>query len=233
MGIIIEQKELRNRTYVFRDRFHAGALLAKKIKQESLVNPMVLAIPSGGVPVGSTIAQELRIPLDLIIVRKIPIPHNPEAGFGSVSWEGDTMLNERLVSQLQLTDDEIESAVGEVKRELRRRSELFRGKRPFPSLKGRTVIIADDGLASGYTMLSSIRSIRKHSPARIIVAVPTASQSAVELVSSRVDELVCLNIRDTPVYAVADAYQEWYDLTEQEVKEILQHFYETSSTDKR
>jgi predicted phosphoribosyltransferase len=220
---IIEDKELRNRNYVFMDRFHAGELLAQKLKPyiEPAMNPIVLAIPSGGVPVGITIAKKLDIPMDLIIVRKIPIPDNPEAGFGSISWDGEVMINRRLVKQLQLNEAEIDSAVQKVRLELTRRMEKFRGKKPFPQLKGRTVIIVDDGLASGYTMLSAVNSIRKYSPAAAIVAVPTASVSALELVSPQVDKIFCLNIRDTMMFAVADAYQEWYDLSEEEVVETL------------
>ncbi|SNQ60567.1 phosphoribosyltransferase [Candidatus Methanoperedens nitratireducens] len=228
MAKIIEDKELRNKNYVFRDRFHAGELLAQKLKPyiEPAANPIVLAIPSGGVPVGVTIAKRLNVPLDLIIVRKIPIPDNPEAGFGSISWDGEVMINRRLVQQLQLTDAEIESAVQKVKIELNRRLEKFRGKIPFPQLKDRTVIIVDDGLASGYTMLSAVNSIRrKHSPAAIIVAIPTASTSTLELVSPQVDKIFCLNIRDTMMFAVADAYQKWYDLSEEEVLEILKGFF--------
>lgn len=223
MAKIIENPELRNKNYVFKDRFHGGELLAQELKPylESMANPIVLAIPSGGVPVGYTIARKLGIPVDLIIVRKIPIPYNPEAGFGSVSWDGDVKLNEKILLQLSLTDAEIESAVEKVKRELDRRMEKFRGKRPFPELKGMSAIIVDDGLASGYTMLSAVSSIRKYSPVRIIVAVPTASISAARLVSPHVDEFFCLNIRETTIFAVADAYQEWYDLDEQEVISIL------------
>lgn len=220
---LIEDKELRNRNYVFRERFHAGELLAQKLKPyiEPAMNPIVLAIPSGGVPVGITIAKKLDIPMDLIIVRKIPIPDNPEAGFGSISWDGEMMINRKLVQQLQLTDAEIDSAIQKVRLELTRRMEKFRGIMPFPQLKDRTVIIVDDGLASGYTMLSAISSIRKYSPAAIIVAVPTASASALELVSSHVNKIFCLNVRDTMMFAVADAYQEWYDLSEEKVVEIL------------
>lgn len=222
MGTIIEDISLRNKNYAFRDRFHAGELLADKLKPYT--NPVILAIPSGGVPVGAAIAEKLGIPLDLIIVRKIPIPYSPEAGFGSVSWDGDVMLNEKLLSQLHLSDGEIKAAVEKVKHELERRMEKFRGKKPFPELKGRSVIIVDDGLASGYTMLSAVSAVRKYSPARITVAVPTASKNALELVSKHVDELVCLNVRDTAMFAVANAYKEWYDLDEREVIEILKRW---------
>ncbi len=225
MAKIIEEPELRNKNYVFRDRFQAGELLAQKLGLYLLgfSSPIVLAIPSGGVPVGIRIAKNLGLPLDLIIVRKIPVPYNPEAGFGSVSWDGDVILNEELVKQLQLSGEEIESAVQNVRFELGRRIIKIRGKKPFPELKGRTAIIVDDGLASGYTMLAAVSSIRKYSPEGIVIAVPTASRSAIELVSSHVDMIFCLNIREAMIFAVADAYREWYDLTEEEVIELLKN----------
>ncbi len=221
MAEIIEDKALRNKNYVFKDRAHAGELLARKLGAYVEPASMVLAIPSGGVPVGKVIAKELGLPLDLIMVRKLPIPYNTEAGFGSMSWDGEVMLNERLVKQLQLSDEEIIRAIEEVKHELERRIERFRGKRTFPELKGIKVIIVDDGLASGYTMLAAISSIKKRSPAGIMVAVPTASKNALDLVSPYIDEIFCLNFRETTVFAVADAYQEWHDLAEQEVLELL------------
>lgn len=221
MAEIIEEISLRNKDYVFRDRAHAGELLARKLGPYVEPGSIVLAIPSGGVPVGKIIAKELGLPLDLIIVRKLPVPYNTEAGFGSMSWDGEVMLNERLVKQLQLNKEEINGAIEEVKHELERRMVRFRGDRPFPELKGMTVIIVDDGLASGYTMLAAISSIKKLSCAGIMVAIPTASKNALELVSPYVDEIFCINVRETTVFAVANAYQEWHDLTEQEVLELL------------
>ena len=221
MTKIIEMRELRNKNYVFRNRVHAGELLARRMKHHIGIGSIVLAIPSGGVPVGNAIAKELGLPLDLIIVRKLPIPYNSEAGFGSMSWDGEVRLNEKLLHQIRLSGSDIDSVIAEVKHELDKRMEIFRGKRPFPELKGRTVIIADDGLASGYTILAAINSVKKLSPARIIVAIPTASKNAIDLVSPHVDDIFCLNIRETSVFAVADAYQEWHDLTEQEVLKLL------------
>ncbi|MDO8725857.1 MAG: phosphoribosyltransferase family protein [Candidatus Methanoperedens sp.] len=221
MTKIIEMKELRNKNYVFRDRVHAGELLASKLKPYVGKDSIVLAIPSGGVPIGSTIAKELGLQMDLIIVRKLPIPYNTEAGFGSMSWNEEVKLNEKLVEQLQLSDHEIDSIIRDVKSELDKRMEIFRGNRPFPELKGKTAIIVDDGLASGYTLLAAISSVKGLSPARIIVAVPTASKNAVDLLAPYVDEIFCLNIRETKIFAVADAYQEWHDLTQQEVLKLL------------
>ena len=221
MTKIIEMRELRNKNYVFRNRVHAGELLASKLKPYVGKDSIVLAIPSGGVPIGSTIAKKLGLQMDLIIVRKLPIPYNTEAGFGSMSWNGEVKLNEKLVEQLQLSDPEIDSIIRDVKSELDKRMEIFRGNRPFPELKGKTAIIVDDGLASGYTLLAAICSVKRLSPARIIVAVPTASKNAVDLLAPYVDEIFCLNIRETKIFAVADAYQEWHDLTQQEVLKLL------------
>ncbi len=221
MTKIIEMRELRNKNYVFRDRVHAGELLASKLKPYVGKDSIVLAIPSGGVPIGSTIAKELGLQMDLIIVRKLPIPYNTEAGFGSMSWNGEVKLNEKLVEQLQLSDPEIDSIIRDVKSELDKRMEIFRGNIPFPELKGKTAIIVDDGLASGYTLLAAISSVKRLSPARIIVAVPTASKNAVDLLALYVDEIFCLNIRETKIFAVADAYQEWHDLTQHEVLKLL------------
>lgn len=221
MTKIIEMEELRNKNHVFRDRVHAGELLASKLKPYVGKDSIVLAIPSGGVPIGSNLAKELGLQMDLIIVRKLPIPYNTEAGFGSMSWNGEVKLNEKLVEQLQLSDPEIDSIIRDVKSELDKRMEIFRGNRPFPELKGKTAIIVDDGLASGYTLLAAISSVKRLSPARIKVAVPTASKNAVDLLAPYVDEIFCLNIRETKIFAVADAYQEWHDLTQQEILKLL------------
>lgn len=218
---LIELRELRNKNYVFRDRVHAGELLAGELKPYIGKDSMVLAIPSGGVPVGTVIAEKLGLQMDLIIVRKLPIPYNTEAGFGSITWNGEVKLNEKLVEQLQLSDSEIDSIIADVKHELDKRMEIFRGKRPFPELRGRTAIIVDDGLASGYTLLAAISSVKRLSPAKIIVAVPTASKNAIDLVAPYVDEIFCLNIRETSIFAVADAYKEWHDLTQEEVLKLL------------
>lgn len=163
----------------------------------------------------------LRRPMDVIIVRKVPIPFEPEAGFGAVGFDGTRVLNEALVGQLGLSEGEINDSVSLVVKEIERRMREFRGDEPFPSLEGRTVILVDDGLASGYTMLASVKSVRAKKASRVIVAVPTASMNAITVVSPHVDLLVCLNMREELPYAVADAYQRWYDLDDEEVKKYL------------
>jgi predicted phosphoribosyltransferase len=219
---IIEDPAYRDRVFVFRDRFQAGKLLAEKLREYYREeNVIVLAIPAGGVPVGNMIAKELVVPMDVVIVRKAQIPWNTEAGFGAVTWDGETVLNEPLVKQLGLTKEELEESISKTKRNIQERLRKFRGDKPLPRLRDKVIILVDDGLASGFTMLATTRSARKRQPKKIIVAVPTASLGAVKLLSSEGDEIVCLNIRTGPVFAVADAYKNWYDLTDKEVIKIL------------
>jgi len=219
---IIDQPSFRHKKYVFRDRFHAGEILAEKLRELIEGEAIVLAIPSGGVPVGYEVAKKLGLPFELAVVRKVPIPWEPEAGFGAVTWDGLIIFNEPLLAELDLDKKRIEASVVQVKNELQRRMEKFRGKKKFPDLNGKTVIIVDDGLASGYTMVAAITSIKRQTPKKVVVAVPTASRSALDLVSGNADQIICLNIRDERLYAVADAYQKWYDLSDEEVLQFLQ-----------
>ncbi len=227
MNRLIEETSLRDRIHVFSDRKEAGRLLARKLSSYKETDSIVFGIPSGGVPVASEIAKALSLPLDLIIVRKIQIPYNPEAGFGAVGPDGKVIFNEILLNRLNLTDDEIREQVKNTMDVIQRRDHLFRGDRPYSQLKGKTVILVDDGLASGYTMLSAVRFIKKHSPEKIVVAVPTASKRTIDYILPETDELLCLNVRTGFSFAVADAYTNWYDLTDKEVLDILKKAWTT------
>jgi len=218
---IVEEPSYRDRTHVFRDRLQAAELLAQKLSAYADVRALLLAIPSGGVPIGYIIAKELDVAFDIAVVRKIQIPWNTEAGFGAVTWEGDVVLNDRLVEGLKLSSEVMGQCVSRAQEVVQARIKKFRGDRPFPNVKGRTVVVVDDGLASGFTMLAAVRSIRRRSPKGITVAVPTASNTAVELLIDEVDELICPNIRGGPMFAVADAYMEWHDLSDKEVMGFL------------
>jgi len=221
---IVEEPTFRNRTFIFRDRLHAGELLAENLQRYAgREDVVVLAVPAGGVPVGYVVAKGLGAPMDVIVVRKVQVPWNTEAGFGAVTWDGETVLNEPLIKHLGLTRRMIEESISETKRILSERLRKFRGDRPLPALRGKTVILVDDGLASSFTMLAAARSVKKRKPRKTVVAVPTASLKAVELLASQVDEIVCLNIRSGFIFAVADAYENWYDLTDEEVTEILRN----------
>ena len=222
MGDVLDDPRLRERRFVFSDRHDAGRQLGSFIKKFPAVrDPVVLAIPAGGVPVGREVAMALNAPLSLAIVRKIRIPGSTEAGFGAVTWDGQVLINDGLRKALGLSAAEVEAAVAETRKNVNERIARFTGGRAVPALAGKTVILTDDGLASGFTMLAAVKSVRVHNPARIIVAVPTGSASSAELVSHSVDQLVCLNIRTGRLFAVAEAYKQWYDLSDREVLEEL------------
>jgi putative phosphoribosyl transferase len=218
---IIEDQRFRNRTDVFQDREEAGAYLAHSLEIFRGKDAIVMAIPSGGVPIGLAIASRLKLPFDMIIIRKIPIPGNTEAGFGAISMEGDMMLNDSLVRMLGLTEQKIEELSRPVKEELAVRNRIFRNDQPWPELKGKVVILADDGLASGYTMVTAARMVRRRGPEQIVVAVPTASLHTIRLVAEEVDMIFCSNVRTGRHFAVADAYRNWYDLSRVAVVDLL------------
>jgi len=219
---IVDEPTFRNRQFIFGDRLHAGQLLAEKLRPYALAgNAYLLALPAGGVPVGFAVAEELNIPLDVVVVRKIQIPWNTEAGFGAIAWDGRVLLNEQLVAELGLDADLVERCIAQTREIVKERARRFRGAGPFPDLNSKSAIVVDDGLASGFTMLAAVESIRAQRPKKIVVAVPTGSPRAIDLLAPTVDELVCLNIRGGPIFAVADAYQRWYDLSDDEALEFL------------
>jgi len=219
---VFEEPSLRGRVYVFRDRSHAGELLAEKLKNYgSREDALVLAIPAGGVQVAFPFVRQLKISMDLAITRKLHVPWNREAGFGAITWDGTVLFNEPLVYGLGLTREQIERVVAEERDAIRRRMELFRGDKAFPDLREKVVILVDDGLASGFSMLATAKSVREKGAKEIVVAVPTASVNAIGLLRSSVDKIICLNIRTGPVFAVADAYRVWFDLEDEDVMEIL------------
>ena len=221
MDRLIEDRELRDKRYVFEDRRDAGRLLAGKLTKHKGMDTLLLAVPSGGVPVAAEIAKAIDVPMDLIIVRKLQIPFNPEAGFGAMGPDGEVILNEVLLHQLRLTEEAINAVIKATEKVIRKRNEIFRGGKSFPECKDKCVLIVDDGLASGFTVIAALRFIKRLEPSRIVVAVPTAFERTIEAILPEVDELLCLNVRTGPSFAVADAYRNWYDLTDREVLSIL------------
>jgi predicted phosphoribosyltransferase len=182
---------------------------------------IVLSIPSGGVPVGLQASVKLDCPMDLMIVRKLQIPGNPEAGFGAVTSEGTLFLNERLLGEIQLTPSQIEVQAKKVRAELERQKKLFRRSEDPAAVAGRSVILVDDGLASGYTMMASVHDVRQRGAAKIVVAIPTAPESSIERMLEGTDDIFCPNVREGPFFAVAEAYEHWYDLSHEEVMQLL------------
>jgi predicted phosphoribosyltransferase len=220
-GLLIEDISLHDRIRVFKDRKQAGIYLAEKLLAYRGTDSIILSIPSGGVPVAREVAVLLHLPMDLIIVRKIQIPFNPEAGFGAMGPSGEIVFNDSLLKHLNLSKEEIERQTKKTADMLKKRENLFRSGQRFPSLKGKNVILIDDGLASGYTMYAAVRFIRKMNPLEKIIAVPTGSQKTVEFLLPQVDKIVCLNVRSGFPFAVAEAYEDWYDLSDEEVLAIL------------
>ena len=205
---------------LFKDRLEGGQKLAQELKKWHLKNPVVLAVPSGGVPVGLEIAKALSCAFDLIVVRKIQYPWTTEAGFGAVASDGTLFLGPgaRELSQ-ELIEAQTRKAIEKVKH---REKEFLEGRKRA-DVKRKTAILVDDGLATGSTMFAAVKSVRKKKPARVIVAVPTASGGAVALLKKEADKLITLYEHPTGLpFAVASSYQKWHDLTDEEVMEYLE-----------
>jgi putative phosphoribosyl transferase len=220
---IFDLPKLRNRVRVFRDRAFAGKLLASMLGEFRGSDAMVMGIPAGGIAVAVEIAKELRLPLDIAVVSKITLPWNSEAGYGAVAFDGTVMLNEELLSRLNLSDQEIQTGIKKTEQKVARRVTMFRGDRPVPDFK-RPIILVDDGLASGFTLRVAIKALRRNGATNLILAVPTAHSESVQMILEEVEAIYCPNLRSGLSFAVADAYEQWSDLDEQEVVKILQEY---------
>lgn len=203
------------------DRTDAGHRLAGQLSDHDLTDAVVLAVPRGGVPVASELAEALNLPLEIIVPAKLPIPWNPEAGFGAVTSDGTVVLNEEIVKGLRLSQKDIDTVTAEVTKIVRHREQIFRRELPVLDLRGKRAIVVDDGVASGYTMLAAVMSARHAGVREVTIAVPVASESAIRLLRDSVDELICLVESHRLPFAVADYYVHWRDLSEEEVLQYL------------
>ncbi len=220
---IFDLPKLRNRVRVFRDRASAGKVLAGMIEEYRGSHAMVMGIPAGGIAVAVEIARELDLPLDIAVVSKITLPWNSEAGYGAVAFDGTVMLNEELLSRLNLSNQEIQAGIKKMEQKVARRVTMFRGDRPLPDFK-RPIILVDDGLASGFTLRVAIKALRQNNATNVILGVPTAHSESVQMIVGEVEAIYCPNLRSGFSFAVADAYEQWSDLDEQEVLRILLKF---------
>lgn len=204
---------------LFKDRTQAGKKLAQELKKLKIKNPVVLAVPSGGVPVGLQIAKALKCPFDLILVRKIQFPWTTEAGFGAVAPDGTSYLRpDANELSPEVIETQTKKALEEVKH---RQKEFLKGKKKV-IVKNKTAVLVDDGLATGSTMFAAIKSIKKEKPKKVIVATPTSSGSAIQLIKPEVDNLIALYTHPKHLpFAVASSYEKWHDLTDEEVKKYL------------
>jgi putative phosphoribosyl transferase len=210
-------------TPLFRDRIEAGRRLGQRLKREAIGGPdvLVLALPRGGVPVGFAITQILNADLDILLVRKLGVPGHEELAMGAIASGGIRVLNDALISDLGISMTVIDRVTAREQQEIQRREQLYRDGRPALPIKDRIVILVDDGLATGASMLAAARAARAQQPERAIVAVPVASRDACEEFQQYVDEVICAETPE-PFYSVGSWYEDFSQTSDAEVRELLQ-----------
>ena len=207
---------------LFRDRADAGRRLAERLRHYAgRTDVLVLGLPRGGVPVASEVARELGAPLDVFLVRKLGFPGQEELAMGAIASGGSRVLNRSLLRRLHVPEETVNAVAARELRELERRESAYRGTKPPSSVRGRTVILVDDGLATGATMHVAAAALRGKDPARIVVAVPVAAASSCEEFADVVDEVVCAETPE-PFMAVGQWYEDFSQTTEEEVRRLLE-----------
>ncbi len=205
----------------FRDRVHAGQYLAERLPRYArAADAVVLGLPRGGVVVAAEVARNLRLPLDVFLVRKLGVPGYEELAMGAIASGGVRVMNDEVLRQINITASAIEAVAEKEERELLRREEAYRGNRPRRDMKGLTVILIDDGLATGATMRAAVMALRRQEPGRIVVAVPTAAQDTCDEFRAEVAEVIC-GITPTPFRAVGLWYEDFPQTTDEEVQQLL------------
>lgn len=206
----------------FRDRTEAGQVLASRLTAYARrPGVIVLGLPRGGVPVAFQVATALQVPLDVFMVRKLGVPGQEELAMGAIASGGVRVLNEDILQQLGISQEALDSVTRHEQRELERREARYRNGRPPPDLKGRTVILVDDGLATGSTMRVAAVALRQQKPARIVIAVPVAARETCAELSSYADEIVCV-ITPQDFYAVGMWYEDFSPVSDEEVLELME-----------
>ncbi len=206
----------------FRDRVEAGQLLSRKLKHYAdCADVMVLALPRGGVPVAREVARVLHAPLDVFLVRKLGTPGQEELAMGAIASGGVRVLNREVVDTLNVPPEVIDLITAKEQRELERREHLYREGRPAPDVAGRTVILVDDGLATGSTMRAAVAALRQAKPKRIVVAVPVAAASTCRDLRSEAEELVCLHMPQ-PFHSVGFWYEDFSQTSDEDIREMLE-----------
>ncbi len=207
---------------IYRDRRSAGKQLAARLDEyANRDDVLVLALPRGGVPVGYEVAKALRAPLDIFLVRKLGVPGHEELAMGAIATGGVQVLNDDVVDYLQIPSAVVDSIAAVEERELERRERAYRGDRPEPDVKGKTVILIDDGLATGSTMRAAAAALRLQDPARIVVAVPVSAPQTCDEYRMGVDEIICAKTPE-PFLGVGKWYRDFLQTTDDEVRELLE-----------
>ena len=207
---------------LFRDRKEAGRFLARNLAAYAdRPDVLVLGLPRGGVPVAFEVARALHVPLDVFLVRKLGVPGHEELAMGAIASGGVRVLNDDVARALRIPDEVVDMVAGEERQELERRERSYRGNRPAPDVRGRTVILIDDGLATGSTMRAAIAALRQRGPARIVVVVPVGAPEACAEFQDEADEAICAEMSE-PFYAVGVGYQDFSQTTDEEVHDLLE-----------
>jgi len=217
---VVDVPALRGGTHVFQDRAHAGAVLAELLDGYDKAHSIIAAIPAGGVPVAVALSDRLRIPLTVVVVSKITFAWNTEAGYGAVAFDGTVRLNERLMAQVGLDQQQVDQDITRTKSKVIGRVTELAGGEP-PPVAQRNVIIVDDGVASGFTLRTAIEALDKCDVRSIVVATPTGLDRSVRELAESVEMVYCANLRSGPIFAVADAYQRWTDVSDDQVIDLL------------
>ena len=206
---------------LFEDRFEAGRLLASKLRPfANRPDTVVLALPRGGVPVGFEVAKALSLPLDVFVVRKLGVPGYEELAMGAIASGGVRVLNEDLVRTAGISGEAIDAVAAAEERELERRERDYREDRPPINVQGRTVILVDDGLATGSSMRVAARALRNKNPSQIVVAVPVAAPATCAEFESEVDQVICA-VTPEPFWAVGQWYRDFSQTSDEEVRNLL------------
>jgi putative phosphoribosyl transferase len=206
---------------LFKDRTAAGQVLAVKLAAyANRADVLVLALPRGGVPVAFEVAQALNAPLDVFVVRKLGVPGQKELAMGAIASGGIRILNEDIIREEKIDELAIDKVTAKEQQELDRRQSLYRGDRPKPVIQGRTIILIDDGLATGATMRAAIAALQKQQPAKIVVAVPISSPQIYQQIKSLVDEIICADT-PSPFYCVGLWYEKFPQTSDKEVRHLL------------
>jgi predicted phosphoribosyltransferase len=207
---------------IYRNRSEAGKHLAAQLaKYANREDVLVLALPRGGVPVAFEVAKALRAPLDIFLVRKLGVPGHEELAMGAIATGGVRVLNHDVVDYLGIPASVIDAVAANELQELERRERAYRGDRPEPDVRGKTVILVDDGLATGSTMRAAAAALRQRAPARIVVAVPVSAPQTCDEYRMGVDEIICVNTPE-PFYGVGLWYEDFSQTTDEEVRELLE-----------
>jgi predicted phosphoribosyltransferase len=209
---------------VYENRFDAGRKLAERLIGYRSKNVIVLAIPNGGLPVALQVALALDADLDLVISRKLPIPLRPEGGFGAVADDGTVMLNQDVVKSVGINQQQVNYQVQKVRNDVQQRSLIYRGSRQISVLTDKVAIIVDDGLASGYTMMAAVESVRRRKPAEIVAAVPAASEKAVKLLGKVADRVITGITSHAQKFYISDYYRYWNVLSDEEGLKCLKEW---------